>query len=92
MAKHKQTSRPAETLFADNQIDMFEKSYEERLQAEKNSPVECLGMTNEMLYGEPKPDEVLPEFYKFIAGSILVAHNASFDIRIRICPIINWKQ
>ena len=39
------------------------------------------GITNEMLYGEPKPDEVLPEFYKFIAGSILVVHNASFDIR-----------
>ena len=38
------------------------------------------GITNEMLSGEPRPDEVLPEFYKFIAGSILVAHNASFDI------------
>lgn len=38
------------------------------------------GITNEMLSGEPKPDEVLPEFYKFIAGSILVAHNASFDV------------
>ena len=39
------------------------------------------GISNEMLYGKPKPDEVLPEFYKFIAGSILVAHNASFDLR-----------
>lgn len=39
------------------------------------------GITNEMLKGQPKPDEVLPEFYNFIAGSILVAHNASFDIR-----------
>ena len=39
------------------------------------------GITNKMLYGKPKPDEVLPEFYKFIAGNILVAHNASFDIR-----------
>ena len=39
------------------------------------------GITDEMLYGEPKPDEVLSEFYKFINGSILVAHNASFDIR-----------
>ena len=39
------------------------------------------GITNEMLEGEPKPDVVLPEFYKFISGSILVAHNASFDIR-----------
>jgi len=37
------------------------------------------GITNEMLSGEPKPDEVWSEFYKFIAGSILVAHNASFD-------------
>ena len=45
MAKHKQTSRPAEKLFADDQRDLFEKSYEERLQAEKNRPVECLGMT-----------------------------------------------
>ncbi|MDA3833226.1 MAG: 3'-5' exonuclease [Spirochaetales bacterium] len=39
------------------------------------------GITNEMLEGEPKPDVVWSEFYKFIAGSILVAHNASFDIR-----------
>lgn len=39
------------------------------------------GITNEMLSGEPKADEVLPDFYEFIAGSILVAHNASFDIR-----------
>ena len=38
------------------------------------------GITNEMLEGEPKPDEVWSKFYKFIAGSILVAHNASFDI------------
>ena len=38
------------------------------------------GISNEMLGGEPRPDEVLPEFYEFIAGSILIAHNASFDI------------
>jgi len=36
------------------------------------------GITNEMLYGEPKPDEVLPKFYKFIAGSILVAKTQAF--------------
>ena len=28
-------------------MDRFEKSYEERLQEEKNKPVECLGMTFE---------------------------------------------
>lgn len=39
------------------------------------------GITNEMLQGEPEPDVVWTEFYKFIAGSTLIAHNASFDIR-----------
>ena len=38
---------PAEKLFADSQIDMFEKSYEEQLKEDKNRPVECLGMTFE---------------------------------------------
>ena len=47
MARRKQTSRPAEKLFAESQIDMFEKSYEEQLMEEKNRPVECLGMTFE---------------------------------------------
>ena len=45
MARRKQTSRPSEKLFADDQRDLFEKSYEERLQEEKNRPVECLGLT-----------------------------------------------
>ena len=39
------------------------------------------GITNEMLQDEPEPDVVWTEFYNFIAGSILIAHNASFDIR-----------
>ena len=47
MAKRKQTSRPAEKLFAESQIDMFEKSYEEQLKEEKNKSVECLGITFE---------------------------------------------
>jgi len=38
------------------------------------------GITNEMLEGEPKPDEVWSEFYNFITKSTLVAHNASFDV------------
>ena len=39
------------------------------------------GITNKMLQNEPEPDVVWRKFYKFIAGSILIAHNASFDIR-----------
>jgi DNA modification methylase len=47
MARQKYTVRPSDKLFADDQRELFEKSYEERLQEEKNQPVECLGMTFE---------------------------------------------
>ncbi|MBU1054148.1 MAG: 3'-5' exoribonuclease [Proteobacteria bacterium] len=39
------------------------------------------GITDEMLFGEPAPEEVFPDFIKFISKSTLVAHNAVFDIR-----------
>lgn len=38
------------------------------------------GITDEMLVGQPKIEEELPKFLKFIEGSILVAHNADFDM------------
>lgn len=38
------------------------------------------GITNEMLAGKPKPEEVMPFFHKFIRNSSLIAHNARFDI------------
>ena len=37
------------------------------------------GITNHMLDQAPQPDEVFPELYRFIDGSVMVAHNASFD-------------
>jgi DNA polymerase-3 subunit alpha (Gram-positive type) len=36
-------------------------------------------ITNEMLEGKPVYREVLPKFYKFIEGSVVVAHNSQFD-------------
>ena len=44
MTKKKQKDSPAEMLFPDKQHDLFEKSYQEMLEAQKNEPVECLGM------------------------------------------------
>lgn len=38
------------------------------------------GITEEMLVGQPGPDEVIPRFHEFIGTSTLVAHNAEFDV------------
>ncbi|HLR35760.1 MAG TPA: PolC-type DNA polymerase III [Tissierellales bacterium] len=42
--------------------------------------VELTGISDELVKNEPKVNEILPEFYEFIKDTILVAHNASFDI------------
>ena len=39
------------------------------------------GISKDMLDGQPTADKVIPKFNKFIKNSILVAHNASFDVR-----------
>ncbi len=40
---------------------------------------ELTGITDSMLVGAPKLEQVLPEFLDFVGDSILVAHNADFD-------------
>jgi DNA polymerase III epsilon subunit family exonuclease len=42
--------------------------------------VKITGITPEMLQGKPKIESVLPEFLHFIDKSVLVAHNAEFDL------------
>lgn len=41
--------------------------------------VRLTGITNRMVEGAPKIDEVLPLFEEFIEGCVLVAHNSGFD-------------
>lgn len=38
------------------------------------------GITPDMLTGQPPIEEVLPRFFDFIDGCLLVAHNAEFDL------------
>lgn len=44
-------------------------------------------ITDEMLAGQPKFAEVLPDFLDFIRNTVLVAHNASFDINFINCEL-----
>jgi len=39
------------------------------------------GITNQMVQGAPKADEVMHDFARFIGDTPLIAHNASFDRR-----------
>ena len=41
--------------------------------------VELTGISQDMLVGAPKLQEVLPKFLEFIGGRVLVAHNSDFD-------------
>ncbi len=41
--------------------------------------VELTGITDEMLHGAPKIEEVLPRFLEFVGDRVLVAHNSKFD-------------
>ena len=43
--------------------------------------VKITGITEEMVKDSPKISQVLPDFMKFINGCVLVAHNASFDLK-----------
>lgn len=42
--------------------------------------IKLTGISPDMLVGQPTIDAVLPKFLEFIEGSILVAHNAEFDL------------
>ena len=54
------------------------------------------GITRDMLVGQPAMADVLPKFLQFIKGSIIVAHNAEFDMAMlrsaatRLGYELNW--
>jgi len=69
----------AQKLVGDQVVDEFDTMIDpERDMPESAQKV--TGITPDMLVGKPKIREVLPEFFQFIEGCILVAHNANFDM------------
>ncbi|MDO8789652.1 MAG: exonuclease domain-containing protein [Sulfuritalea sp.] len=47
----------------------------------KPEAIQIHGITEAMVNGQPRLDVVLPAFHEFCAETVLVAHNASFDMR-----------
>ena len=60
------------------EIDRFQTFVDPERPLERKI-VELTGITEEMLQGAPKIEEVLPKFLDFIGGRVLVAHNSDFD-------------
>ena len=60
------------------EIDRFQTFVDPERQLERKI-VELTGITDEMLQGAPKIQEILPKFLEFVVDRVLVAHNSDFD-------------
>ncbi len=45
------------------------------------------GITDQMVRGKPRIDEVLPRFLEFGQGGVLIAHNAPYDVAMLMVPM-----
>jgi DNA polymerase-3 subunit epsilon len=61
-----------------------EERYEQLVDPQRSIPWESVkihGIHPEMLIGQPSIEQVLPRFHQFVEDTVLVAHNAAFDMR-----------
>lgn len=61
------------------------ENFDQLIDPKMNIPLESEkihGINNEMVKGNPDIKEVLPRFYKFSEDTVLVAHNAAFDMKM----------
>lgn len=59
--------------------ELFDQLVDPRRSLPQQS-IQIHGIQPEMLKGQPTIDKVLPSFYRFTEDTILVAHNAAFDM------------
>lgn len=65
------------------------RTFHKYINPEREVPAEAIavhGITNEFLKDKPLFIDIAAEFYEFIGDSVLVAHNAGFDMKF-----INWE-
>ena len=60
------------------EIDRFQTFVDPERPLEKKI-VELTGISDSMLKGAPKIEEILPKFLEFVGNRVLVAHNSDFD-------------
>jgi len=60
--------------------EIFDQLIDPRRAVSRES-IQIHGITPDMLKGQPRIDAVLPAFYRFAEDTVLVAHNAAFDMR-----------
>jgi len=61
-----------------------QESFEQLIDPQRTLPAQSVkihGITADMLAGQPPIGRVLPMFRAFVADTVLVAHNAAFDMR-----------
>ena len=63
---------------AGEEIDRFQTFVDPERMLDRKI-VELTGITQDMLVGAPKIEEVLPKFLEFVGDRVLVAHNSDFD-------------
>jgi DNA polymerase-3 subunit epsilon len=64
---------------------LHEEIFDQLIDPKRHVPLESIkihGIQPEMLQGQPTIDQVLPLFHRFTEETILLAHNAAFDMRM----------
>ncbi|HKJ04183.1 MAG TPA: exonuclease domain-containing protein [Geopsychrobacteraceae bacterium] len=63
---------------------LYDETIDQLVDPQRHVPSESVaihGIDPQLLVGQPTIDKVLPHFHQFVENSVLVAHNAAFDMR-----------